>query len=79
MTRAQTLLALAAVVLASMAALQLPGRLFFALAAVLLIGVVAAGRLRAGLRARRTPPRDTLDAGTRAAEIRAARERRLRR
>jgi len=75
-SRAQTLLALAAVAFASVAALQVPGRLLFAALAVALLLAVAGARLRSALFERREPRRG-FDAAERAREIREARRRRL--
>jgi len=75
-TRAQTLLALAAVVFASMAALQIPGRLIFAALAIALLVAVAGARLRAALVERKEPP-SGFDAAERARQIREERNRRL--
>jgi len=73
--RHETLLALLAVVLASLAALQIRGRLLFAIAAVVLLAFVGVARLRAGLHAR--PPKPGLDPYERAARIREERDRRI--
>jgi hypothetical protein len=74
-SRTQTLLALAAVVFASVAALQVPGRTIFAVVAVALLLAVAGARLRAALAGRREPP-GGFDAAERARQIREARHRR---
>ena len=75
MTRLQTLGALLAVILGSLAALPIRGRLIFAVAAVALIAWVGLSLLRSSRRAaaRRSGPA----AADRAARIRAERERRL--
>jgi len=73
--RYETLVALLAVILASLAALQLPGRLFFALAAILLIALVGMLRMRDALT--RREPGDESGAAQRAQRIRDERERRL--
>jgi hypothetical protein len=75
MARWETLLALLAVILASLSALPLRGRLLLALAAIALLVLVGMSRLRAGLesRHRRAPG---FDAAERARRIREARERR---
>jgi cation transport ATPase len=74
--RSETLLALAAVVLASLAALQIPGRLLFAAAAIGLLLFLGGSRLRASLRGR-TQKRTGFDAAERAEAIREARRRRM--
>lgn len=76
MTRIQTLLALAAVILASVAALQVPGKLIFAAVAVALLIAIAGARLRAALVEKREPP-PGFDAAERARQIREDRRRRL--
>jgi hypothetical protein len=76
MRRFETLLALLAVVLASVSALQIRGRLFFALAAIALLGIVAVSRFRASMAARRAPPQ-RFDAYDRAERIHEARRKRL--
>ena len=76
MSRAETLTALAAVVFASAAALQVPGRLLCAAIAVVLLLAVAGARVRAALVAPREP-RDGFDAAERARRIREERRRRL--
>lgn len=76
MSRAETLTALAAVVLASLAALQIPGRIVFALVAIALLMAVGALRLRAALTERKQP-RSGFDAADRARRIREEREKRL--
>jgi hypothetical protein len=75
MSRTETLLALAAVVFASVAALQVPGRLIFAAVAVALLLAVAGARFRAALVGRREPP-SGFDAAERARQIREERNRR---
>jgi hypothetical protein len=76
MRRVETLIALLAVVLASLAALQIRGRLLFAAAAVVLLIFVAYSRLRTSI-AERRPPSPTLDPYERAERIREERERRF--
>jgi hypothetical protein len=76
MSRAETLIALAAVVFASIAAVQVPGRLIFAAIAVALLLAVAGARLRAAFMQRRQPP-SGLDSAERARRIREERRRRL--
>jgi hypothetical protein len=75
MRRAETLVALLAVVLASCAALQVPGRLLYAGAAVLLLLLVAGSRLRSSITQRRA--KRTFDNYDRAMQIREDRDRRL--
>jgi hypothetical protein len=75
MRRSETLVALLAVVLASLAALQIPGRLYFALAAVVLLILVGMSRIRASVQQRR--PKPSFDAYDRAERIREERDRRL--
>lgn len=75
MSRAQTLTALVAVVLASLAALQLPGRLVYALGAVVLLAAVGLMRLRALVTTRRSRAESTFDPAARAAQIRETRDR----
>jgi hypothetical protein len=76
MRRSETLVALLAVVLASLAALQIQGRLYFAIAAIVLLALVGMSRVRGSIQQRR--PKETFDAHERAARIREERERRLR-
>ena len=76
MSRNETLLALAAVIFASVSALQVPGRLIFAGIAIVLLLTVAGARLRAAVAARRAPPPD-FDPGERARRIREERRRRI--
>ena len=61
---------------ASVAALQVPGRLIFAAAAVALLLAVAGARLRAALVEKRDPP-SAFDAAERARRIREERQRRM--
>lgn len=75
MRRWETLVALLAVILASIAAIAVPGRLYFALAAILLIAVVGMLRMRLLIAGRLSQPDS--GAGERAARIREERERRL--
>ena len=75
MRRHETLLALAAVVLASLAALQIQGRLFFALAAVALLIFVGYSRIRSSVTERR--PKAGVDSYDRAERIRQERDRRM--
>ncbi len=74
MRRHETLLALLAVILASVAALQVPGRLLFAIAAVVLLAFVGISRVRGSLTQKRERP--TFDSYERAARIREERENR---
>lgn len=74
MRRWETLCALAAVIVASVAALPVPGRLWYALAAVAMLALVGVARVRASLV--RKPPHGAFDAGERARAIRQARQRR---
>lgn len=74
MKRWETLAALAAVILASLGALPLAGRLWFTVAGVLLVVAVGASRLAASLRGGGARPRS--DAAERAERIRALRRRR---
>ena len=76
MSRVQTLLALAAVIFASVAALQVPGRLIYAAVAIALLLAVAGARLRAALVEKREPP-PGFDAAERARRIREDRKRRM--
>lgn len=76
MSRTQTLVALAAVVFASAGALQVPGRLLYALIAVALLLAVGAARLRAALHGRHKPV-SGFDVAERAERIREARRKRL--
>jgi uncharacterized membrane protein len=76
MRRFETLLALVAVVLASLAALQIRGRLLFALAAVVLLLFVGLSRMRASMTAKKKP-KAGFDAYDRAERIREERDRRL--
>jgi len=75
MRRFETLLALAAVVLASLAGLQVPGRLFFAAGAVLVLLFVGVSRLRASTGPK--APKQSFDSYDRAERIREERDRRL--
>jgi hypothetical protein len=75
--RAETLLALVAVVLASLAALQIPGRVPLALGAVAILLFVGAWRLRSSLRERPSRTRTRFDPYERAQRIRDERHRRL--
>lgn len=75
MRRHETLLALLAVVLASCAALQIRGRLLFAIAAIVLLAIVGTMRLRSSLAGRRA--RSGFDTYDRAAQIREERDRRM--
>jgi hypothetical protein len=75
MTRLQTLGALLAVILGSLAALPIRGRLAFAIAAVALIAWVGISLLRSSRRTAARPPGPA--AADRAAKIRAERARRL--
>ncbi len=75
MRRFETLLALLAVVLASLSALQIPGRLILALLALLVLCFVISSRLRAALRGR--AERKGFDAYDRAMKIQEERRNRL--
>jgi len=75
MGRVETLLALLAVILASVAALPVRGRLLFAIVAIVLIAVVGMMRIRAALANRRLRP--SYDPYERAARIREERRSRL--
>jgi hypothetical protein len=75
-SRTETLVALAAVVFASVAALQVPGRLIFAAVAIAMLLAVAGVRLRAAL-ARHGEPPSSFDASERARRIREERRRRM--
>jgi hypothetical protein len=75
MPRSETLLALLAVVLASVAATHVPGRLYFALGAILILAYVCFARLRASVQRRGTT--QGFSAGDRAERIREERERKL--
>ena len=75
MRRSETLLALAAVVLGSLAALQIRGRLLFAAAAVALLLAVGISRIRAAMSGR-VDPAAGFDAAERARRIRKARDKR---
>ena len=77
MRRSETLVALLAVVLASLAALQIQGRLYFAIAAVVLLALVGMSRVRASLLEERRAKPPTSAAADRAARIREERDRRL--
>lgn len=70
------MLALAAVVLASLSVLHVRGHLWFALAAIVLLAIVVYSRVRASLAARHAPP-PRFDAYERAEKISEARRRRL--
>ena len=76
MSRAESLIALGAVVFASIAALQVPGRLIFAIVAIVMLLAVGAARLRAAVTSRGVPP-PAGDAGERARRIREERHRRI--
>jgi len=75
MRRWETLAALLAVVVASLAALHVPYRLAFALVAIALIFVVGASRIRTVMLRRPKPRR--FDATERAERIREERDRRF--
>jgi uncharacterized protein (DUF58 family) len=75
MRRLETLLTLLAVVLASLAALQIPGRVLLALIAIAILLCVGVLRLRSSLRARRNR-KPVFDPYERAARIREERHRR---
>jgi len=74
--RFETLLALLAVVLASLSALRIPGRILLALLAILLLCIVISSRLRAALRGKTAAP-GAFDAYERAMEIQRRRQERL--
>ncbi len=74
MSKWETWVALLAVILASLAALAIRGRLVFAMGAIALILLVGLARIRSGLGARRRP--SAADPGERAERIRQARDRR---
>jgi uncharacterized membrane protein len=76
MRRFETLLALLAVVLASLAALQIPGRLYFAIAAIVVLALVGMSRVRASITTKRVVK--TFDTYDRAERIREERDKRLR-
>ena len=76
LTRFETFIALVAVVLASVAALQVPGRILFALTAILLFVFLAGRMLRAAIKGR-VAKRSGFSAAERAAQIREERSRRL--
>jgi hypothetical protein len=76
MSRTETLIALAAVVFASIGALQVPGRLWFAAVAIALLLAIVGVRLRAALLRRAEPP-SGFDSTERAREIRERRRRRM--
>lgn len=78
MRRWETLTALLAVVLASLSALAVRGRLLFALAAVVLLLLVIASRLRAAILNRRKARTPAFDPYERARQIQEARDRRFR-
>jgi multisubunit Na+/H+ antiporter MnhG subunit len=78
MRRFETLLALLAVVLASLSALPIPGRILLALCAIFLIALVGSLRLRAAIKAKSAPP-SRFDAAARAEQIREERRRRTER
>ncbi|MHB8146655.1 MAG: hypothetical protein ACYDGM_05245 [Vulcanimicrobiaceae bacterium] len=71
MRRWETLVALLAVILASLAAMRVPGQLGFALVAIALIAFVGLSRIRAGMVQR--PRHDRFDATERARRIREER------
>ena len=73
MNRWETLAAIVAVVVASAAALPIPGRLWCALAAIAVLIVIAGFRVAAVMR-----PRSESDAAARARRIREQRKRSLR-
>jgi hypothetical protein len=75
MRRWETLTALAAVIVASIAAFPIAGRLWFALLAIALIGIVGGAQLRRSLTGGR-PATTGLSAEERARRIREQRNRR---
>ncbi|HUY11595.1 MAG TPA: hypothetical protein VMV73_04970 [Candidatus Dormibacteraeota bacterium] len=76
MKRWETLLALLAVILASLSALQIPGRLLLALTAMLMLSIVGSMRLRAAIYGKKKASSD-FDAVARAEAIRKDRARRF--
>ncbi|MBV8491678.1 MAG: hypothetical protein JO199_14225 [Candidatus Eremiobacteraeota bacterium] len=79
MRRWETLLALVAVILASLSALQIPGRIVFALSALLCLSIVGSARLRAAIRKKEAKPKKGFDAYERAMRIQEERDKRFRR
>lgn len=77
MRRWETLLALVAVVLASLSAMQIPGRLILALSALLLLSIVASARLRSMIRDREQKKPKGFSAYDRAMKIQKDRDDRL--
>ena len=76
MKRWETRLALLAVILASLSALNIPGRLLLALTAMLLLSIIASSRLRAALYGKKE--RSTgFDSAATAERIREERSRRF--
>jgi hypothetical protein len=76
MRKFETLLALLAVVLASLAAFQIPGRLVFALAAIMLLAFICSRRLREALGQKKERPAG-FDAADRARRIHEERQKRF--
>jgi len=74
--RWETRLALLAVILASLSALNIPGRLLLALTAMLLLSIIASARLRAALYGKKERS-GGFDAAAAAERIREARARRM--
>ncbi|MDQ2866284.1 MAG: hypothetical protein M3R51_08660 [Candidatus Eremiobacteraeota bacterium] len=75
MRRWETLLSLLAVILASVAAVPIEPRLYFAMAAIALLAIVGAARIRSAVLGR-TPRPEIADAASRARQIRLQRGRR---
>lgn len=75
MRRWETFIALLAVIVASVGALPVHSRLFFAFTAMLLLGVVAVSRLRSAM-AGRSQSKPIFDAAERARTIREQRSKR---
>ena len=75
MSRTETLLGLLAVVLASVSALPIPYRIYFAGAAILILAYLGTMRIRAAFTQKRETP--AFDKGERAARIREERDRRM--
>ena len=76
MKRWETRLALLAVILASLSALNIPGRLLLALTAMLLLSIIASARLRAALYGKKERPTG-FDAAAAAERIREERSNRF--
>ena len=76
MRRFETFVALLAVIFASVSALQIPGRIVFALAAIMLLTFLISRRLRAAIKGKRDRPAG-MDAYERARRIHEERSRRF--